>query len=55
MLYKENQDILMSVDVFASDRAERGIIFFLLVNVLLNQYTTRISDSVCILDSIFEI
>ena len=31
MLYKENQDVLMSVDVFASDRTVRGIIFSLLV------------------------
>ena len=32
MLYKENQDVLISVDVFASDRTVRGIIFSLLVN-----------------------
>ena len=31
MLYKENQDVLISVDVFASDRTVRGIIFSLLV------------------------
>ena len=30
MLYKENQDVLISVDVFASDRIIRGIIFSLL-------------------------
>ena len=32
MLYKDNQDVLISVDVFASDRTVRGIIFSLLVN-----------------------
>ena len=31
MLYKENQDVLISVDVFASDRTVPGIIFSLLV------------------------
>ena len=31
MLYKENQEVLISVDVFASDRTVRGIVFSLLV------------------------
>ena len=34
MLYKEDQDVLISVDVFASDRTVRGIIFSLLVKFL---------------------
>ena len=53
MLYKENQDLLISVDVFASDRTVRGIIFSLLSNILFNHYITSISDSFCILYSAF--
>ena len=45
MLYKENQDVLISVDVFASDRTVRGIIFSLLVKFFsFNQYIISISD-----------
>ena len=40
MLYKEDQDVLISVDVFASDRTVRGIIFSLLVNCILQAYQT---------------
>ena len=45
MLYKENQDILTSVDVFASDRTVRGIIFSLLVKYFIE------TVYVCILGS----